>query len=123
MRRFCRLLMLLAVAGVSLVGCDGQESAKVKSASQAPLATPAEEADLRAARHELIRVKVQLDSARNRNYELQQHVDDLEQQMTKFDKKGLAAAIAELQYRNARRAKDIGEMKKQLAKIRAANLN
>jgi predicted nucleic acid-binding Zn-ribbon protein len=113
----------MAVMAVSLVGCDGQESAKVKSASPAPLATPAEEADLRAARDEMIRVQVQLDSARNRNYELQQHVDDLEQQMTKFDKKGLAAKIAELQYRNAGLAKDIGEMKKQLAKIRAANLN
>ena len=123
MRRLRWIPLLLSVAAVSLAGCAGQESAKVSPASQAPLATPAEDADLQAARDESIRVKVQLDAARNRNYELQQHVDDLEQQMTKFDKKGLAAKITELQYRNAGLAKDVGELKTKLAKIRDANLN
>ena len=115
--------LLLGVAAISLVGCEGQESAKINTTATAPLTASADDADLRAARDELIRVKVQRDSARNRNYELQQHVDVLEQQMTKFDAKGLAAKIAALQYRNAGLAKDIGEMKKQLAKIRDANMN
>jgi len=121
MRRLRWVPLLLSVAAVSLAGCESQESAKINPASQAPLA--AEDADLRAARDELIRVKVHLDAARNRNYELQQHVDDLEQQMTKFDEKGLAAKITALQYRNAGLAKDVGELKKRLARIRDANLN
>ena len=118
-----RWMLLLSVAAVSLAGCEGQESAKVHPASQAPLVAARNDADLQAARDESIRVKVQLDAARNRNYELQQHVDDLEQQMTTFDEKGLAAKIAELQYRNAGLAKDVAELKKQLAGVRDGSID
>ena len=125
MRRLRWMPVLLSVAAVSLAGCEGQESAKIHTTSQAPLAAEAaaDDADLQAARDELIRGKVQLDAARNRNYELQQHVDDLEQQLTNFDQKGLAAKIAALQYRNAGLAKEVDEMKKQLAGVRDGSLD
>jgi len=115
--------MFLTVAATVLAGCEAQESAKIRPAASARPTAPTDDPELRAVRDELIRVTVQLEAARNRNYELQQHVDDLEQQMTKFDKEGFAAKIQKLQYRNAGLTKNVGELKKKLARIRAENLN
>ena len=120
MRRFHTVLLPLAAAAMLLTGCDAQESAKIQPAAPA---APADDPELRTARDEMIRVKVQLGAARNRNYELQQHVDDLEQQMTKFDEKGFAAKIQELQYRNAGLAKDVAELKKRLAGVRDGSID